>query len=103
MQTVHHAHFIRIRFHGPTNTRGARWVASWAGWPSDDSRPVRKTFSFDYGAEGYDPLARDVAAAFCAWLSDGSDDAFTADRITLADMGGSDLALLVHTERGDKQ
>lgn len=63
MTEVHHAHFIRIRYHGPTNTRGARWVASWAGWPSDDSRPVRKTFSFDYGAGNYEPLARDVAAA----------------------------------------
>ena len=101
-QTVHHAHFIRIRYHGPTITRDARWVASWAGWPSDDNRPVRKTFSFDYGADGYEPLARDVAAAFCAWLSDDG-DAVTPDRITLADMGNADLALLVHTEREAKQ
>jgi len=99
MTEVKSAHFIRIRYHGPTDYRGSSLVASWEGWPSEGSRTVRKTIAYTSVRE---VMAQLVAEAFCEWLSEGyrNDDeplTFTPDEITLAGMNSTDWALLVHT------
>jgi hypothetical protein len=96
MSDVHSAHFVRIRYLGPTDTRGSRLSLSWEGWPSDNSRPVRR--AMDYTADR-DQMARDAAKLFCDWLTAGDTGlTYGPRRITLAPMDGRDWALLVETQ-----
>ena len=96
MLDVQHAHFVRIRYHGPTNSRGSCLSASWEGWPSDDGRKVRRTFAYTSDS---DAMARQAADMFCAWLNSGDLKlTFSADQIILAGMTGDDWALLIHTK-----
>lgn len=99
---IHHAHFIRLRYHGPTRTRGARWSATWEGWPTDDGRPVRRFMPYTKRTDA----AQQAAFAFVNWLNTGPDGGNPAgdrhslcqiDRVTIASMGGSELAVLVKT------
>ncbi len=99
MTEVKSAHFIRIRYHGPTSFKGSRLSLSWEGWPSEGSTAVRRWM--DYTPDR-DTMATLAAEAFCNWLSEGyqNDDeplTFTPDEITLAGMNSTDWALLVHT------
>ncbi len=95
MPDIQNAHFIRLRYHGPTNTRGARISATWEGWPSDDHKPVRRWLPYE---PPYD-MAETAAAAFCDWLSSGRTGlAFSPRLVTLAAMPGAEWALCVQTE-----
>jgi hypothetical protein len=102
MLEVKTAHFVKIAYHGATNTKPSRYIASWEGWPSQGGT-VRKTISY---TSERDDMARDVAQLFTAWLSDMPGDEkddpsrliFTAKELTLASMGDGAWALLVKTE-----
>lgn len=89
-------HYIRIRYHGPTNTRDSRLSATWEGWATDDSRPVRRYFAYTYDRED---MARQVADMFCAWLSEGVAGTYVPDSASLADAGPTDWSLHVKTRR----
>lgn len=92
------AHFVRIQYCGPTNTKPSRYSVSWEGWPTQGAKTVRK--SMPYTSER-DDMARDAAQLFCDWLSKmpGDDDPlqFRATALTLAGMGDGAWALLVKT------
>lgn len=99
---IHHAHFIRLRYHGPTHTRGARWSATWEGW-TDDDRPVRRFIPYTERTDA----AQQAAFAFVNWLNTGpvgenpAGDRISlchVGRVTVALMGGDDWAILVETK-----
>jgi hypothetical protein len=89
-----HAHHVALKYHGPTNTKGARVSATWQGWHREDSKPVRRWFAYDYANR--DQVARDAAEAFCTWLNDG-DNRFQITGATLADNGSDGWSLHVKT------
>ncbi len=96
---VHFAHFVRIKYLGPTNYRPSRLSVIWEGWPSEGSPIVRKSLAY---TSDRDEMARQAAQLFCDWLSQGWGDGteerrYIADRITLASMNGDEWALMVHT------
>lgn len=64
------AFYIRARYLGPTDTKPARFAISWEGWPSDNSRTVRRVVAWQEGAA----LAETAARLFCEWLSAGFAD-----------------------------
>lgn len=91
------AHYIRIRYHGPTNYKPSRLSVTWDGWPSDgNGAMVRKALAYTSDREA---MARDAARMFTDWLSAGDTGlTFSAKRITLGAMTGPEWALLVETE-----
>lgn len=96
---IQNGHFIRLKFHGPTNTRGARYTATWEGWPSDDGRPVRKSFPYDYRERD---AVQQASEAFLEWLNAGSPiGPRRIDRITSAAMSESETAVIVHTTEAE--
>ena len=93
---IQYGHYIRVRYHGPTDTRGSRLSATWEGWPSEGSNPVKRYLPY---MSDRDAMAREVAEMFCAWLSDGGFDlTYTADRVTIAGASAADWALIVSTQ-----
>ena len=92
------AHFVRIQYHGATNTKPSRYSMSWEGWPTQGAETVRKFMSY---TSDRDEMAREVAATFCNWLSamPGDEDPlqFRITALTLASMGNGAWALLVKT------
>lgn len=99
------AHAVRVRFAGPTYTKGARWVATWEGWP-DASRPVRRVIPFDHagGVAHFEA----VAQAYVEWLNRGPAD-YPGDRdrvfghhvlksVHVGQMGPDEYALLIDTD-----
>jgi hypothetical protein len=96
MSDLHSAHFIKIKYHGPTDTRGSRLSATWEGWPSDDGRPVRKSIAYTANRA---EMAQKVGDLFAQWLTDGNTGLrFDIKRLTIAVMDGANWALLVETE-----
>ncbi len=97
--TLTHAHHIKLKYHGPTNTRGSRVSATWAGWPTDDNRPVRRFFEYDSIGDR-DSIAMQAAEAFVAWLDDG-EGRMTLAAACLADAGSDGWSLHVKTARNE--
>lgn len=95
MPDVQHAHFIRLRYHGPTYHRGARISATWEGWPSDGGKPVRVWISQAEPAA----MAAEAVRLFCEWLSsDGTGLEFSPALVVMSSMSSTDWAVLVRTE-----
>lgn len=92
---VDYGHYVRVRWHGPTERRAARFVASWQGWATDDHRPVRRTIPYTTDREA---MARIIANAFVGWLN-GADHGqeLIPDRLALGSVGNDEWALLIHT------
>lgn len=98
MPTIETAHFVRIQYHGATNTKPSRYSVSWEGWPTEGAKTVRRFMPY---TSERDDMANAAAQLFCAWLSKmpGDDDPlqFRATALTLANMGNAAWALLVKT------
>ena len=93
-------HLVRVQYRGATNTRPSRYVATWEGWPSDDSRTVRKTLGY---TSERDDMARAAAGAFADWLNDGSTGLrFTVEQITIAG-DNAEYCLAVKTKAHPKE
>lgn len=91
-----YAHFIRVRYHGPSNTRGSRFSATWEGWPSDDGATVRRYLKTEPGNSNSRELAaQEAAELFVAWLSAGAGDKRRVAEVITAEMPGRDWAVLV--------
>lgn len=85
---------IRVRFAGPTDHRGARWIASYHG--------VRFVQPFHVGPEGPSELAG--RAAYCCWRkyvnSRGADMVDDGPRLMIpGDAGPDEYAYLAVPER----
>lgn len=103
MTHVNTAHFVKVAYHGATNTKPSRFSASWEGWPTHGAKRVHKFIPYTSDRE---EMARTAGKLFCDWLSDmpGDDPAdpnrliHTVKELSLASMGNSEFALLVKTE-----
>ena len=98
MTEVLQGHFVRIKYHSPTDRTPARAVASWTGWPSDNGRTVSKRLA-DY--DNAKAMAAQAAQLYCDWLSEGTFD-HTVTSATLASMGPDQWALIVKTKVSEK-
>ena len=65
------AHMARVKFHGPSNMRGARFTVAWEDYPSRGG-VVRKGLPFDYGRHSDNGnVAADAARMVADWLTAG--------------------------------
>lgn len=100
MIPVENAHFVQIKYLGPTNYRPSRYSISWEGWPSEGSNTVRRNMSY---VSDRAEMANNAAAAFVEWLTDGNTGlAYTVQHITLAQMPGPSYACLIKTKAEPK-
>lgn len=94
------AHYVRVRYHGETPSNGARYIASWEGWTGPGRNAPRVRRKIEWCSEP-ERMARTVATAFCAWLSDmpGEENPviFTPARVTYASVSGDEWAVLIET------
>ena len=52
---------ISVKYHGATNTRGSKWIATMEGPAGRNQPKIRRSHSFTYGKENGAQLAAELA------------------------------------------
>jgi hypothetical protein len=97
--TITHGHAVKVKYLGPTNHKPSRIQFSWEGWPSDNSKTIRKTISRDYESSNKDYM-RKGADLFRQWLETGPmGDRYTCEIVSVfsGSLGSDSDIMLINT------
>lgn len=89
--TMSNGLYIKLRFRGPTNTRGAQFTATWKDY---DGTTIRRVFPYDHSGEA--KAAETAVAAFKHWLENARDKdwLFEVTGIATAYVDGEETAII---------